>query len=830
MKDFLKSGKWKNAVLIMICVILAGGIFFYNIIGGAGRRGNDRGEETEQNGNEETDKGVPEQFTFHEEKEGITQAEACRLLSYLHYTEKEQKELTMADELAGMLAEVPEAVQINAAVSAGYVKAEEIAPEHELTCGEQRDFLVNVCRAEELDYYALIAAIPERLKTVKEEDKLYLGEFLTIYEAICKAVAEKKAEEGAYPRFSTVYVLSVGENNVMYDENSTKYKYDGCEDYSSALADMLLPREDPVGRQAKDSTQGLQGMEQYQDRTIEICRAGARILYVRGSVPQEKVIPNVWVIRAENTELSVFVNGQSREYRTEYPLQSGFEQGICDLTIQNGIIRGITCKNDIIQGKVLMTTDDMIEVEGYGRLEFAEQYRIYKIYGELAMEKTNRILVGYTITDFVVENGRICAALITEKLKADNIRVLIRTTGYKSMYHDKIEITADREFTVTKGEKQSSYAKGETVSFTAAELAGTEERILLNTVGGEGKLQVLSVSRSCGNPAYRGSLEIVADKNGLLLINELSMEEYLYAVIPSEMPTSYGDEALKVQAVCARSYAFNQLVASRYRSYGAHVDDSVSCQVYNNIAENAASILAVKETYGLVAAAGGSVITAYYFSSSCGHTASYEEVWENAAPLTYLTGYLQNEEKAEPDFSDEKAFREFICSTDVETYDSGFSWYRWEVTFPAEQIKAQLCEATGLKRVDHVEVSERGKSGIILKVLVSGWKEEKGSLKEAQAEIVYQTAIRAAFAPKETDVIRMDGSAVSRMTTLPSAFFVLDEIRENGALTAIKLTGGGYGHGTGMSQNGVKGLVDAGKDFEEIIQHYYTGTELIFLY
>ena len=61
---------------------------------------------------------------------------------------------------------------------------------------------------------------------------------------------------------------------------------------------------------------------------------------------------------------------------------------------------------------------------------------------------------------------------------------------------------------------------------------------------------------------------------GLLIVNELPLEEYLYAVIPSEMPTYYGLEPLKVQAVCARSYAYKHLVANNLSKYGAHVDDS----------------------------------------------------------------------------------------------------------------------------------------------------------------------------------------------------------------------------------------------------------------
>ena len=55
-------------------------------------------------------------------------------------------------------------------------------------------------------------------------------------------------------------------------------------------------------------------------------------------------------------------------------------------------------------------------------------------------------------------------------------------------------------------------------------------------------------------------------------------------------------------------------------------------------------------------------------------------------------------------------------------------------------------------------------------------------------------------------------------------------VKKDGKLSAVKLFGGGYGHGTGMSQNGVKKMAETGRNYEEIIEHYYAGTELIFLY
>ena len=107
------------------------------------------------------------------------------------------------------------------------------------------------------------------------------------------------------------------------------------------------------------------------------------------------------------------------------------------------------------------------------------------------------------------------------------------------------------------------------------------------------------MERSQGTPAYRGSIELIKGENGILVINEVLLEEYLYAVVPSEMPASYPLEALKSQAVCARTYAYDKMCRAGLPAYGAHVDDSAAFQVYNNIEENADTTRAVKETAGL---------------------------------------------------------------------------------------------------------------------------------------------------------------------------------------------------------------------------------------
>ena len=145
------------------------------------------------------------------------------------------------------------------------------------------------------------------------------------------------------------------------------------------------------------------------------------------------------------------------------------------------------------------------------------------------------------------------------------------------------------------------------------------------------KIILKSVNRNQGIPAYRGTLELVNTEKGIVVVNELSLEEYLYSVVPSEMPASYPEEALCAQAICARTYAYAHMQNAAFPEFGAHVDDSTSYQVYNNILEQERTTTAVKDTYGKLLFTGqGELAGTYYYSTSCG-IGSDANVWKTEA-------------------------------------------------------------------------------------------------------------------------------------------------------------------------------------------------------
>ena len=202
----------------------------------------------------------------------------------------------------------------------------------------------------------------------------------------------------------------------------------------------------------------------------------------------------------------------------------------------------------------------------------------------------------------------------------ETIRVLIQNSDYQGIYHKEVKLSCDTEWELhygLDGELTEKHAGGEELLLDGNSAWFTEcARIVLSPAEDGGKISLLSVNRSQGTPAYRGSMEIRKTGQGFVVINELPVEEYLYGVVPSEMPVSYPMEALKAQAICARTYVYAHLESPGYGEYGAHVDDSTGYQVYNNTAEKEEAIQAVQETKGEVVRLNGELVDTYYYSTS----------------------------------------------------------------------------------------------------------------------------------------------------------------------------------------------------------------------
>ena len=269
---------------------------------------------------------------------------------------------------------------------------------------------------------------------------------------------------------------------------------------------------------------------------------------------------------------------------------------------------------------------------------------------------------------------------------------------------------------------------------------------------------------------YRGKLRIQRNpKGGLDIVNLVPLEAYLYGVVPREMPSQWFPEALKAQAIAARTYVLYQVDKSRTREYD--VLPTTASQVYGGAAaETENSNRAVDETKGAVLLYNNQLALAYFHANSGGTTEDAEQVW--AAEVPYL-----------------KAIRD-----DYSLQAPGCTWKR---TLDLEEIRQALNRnKMEIGAIDRMKAEDFSPSGRIVK-------------------------IRILHAGKETVMNGNDFRLKTDPVLIRSTFFT---VTQNGR--EITLEGKGYGHGVGMSQWGAYMMAKEGRSCRDILQFYYPGVEI----
>jgi stage II sporulation protein D len=212
----------------------------------------------------------------------------------------------------------------------------------------------------------------------------------------------------------------------------------------------------------------------------------------------------------------------------------------------------------------------------------------------------------------------------------------------------------------------------------------------VTVTGGSGTVLHGSAENFLSNGVYRGRMVLERDGSAVLAVNHVSLEHYLYGVVPAEMPASWPAEALKAQAVVARSYA----LTSRASGGLFDVYADVRSQVYRGVlAEVDSTTEAVRATRGRVVTVGGEIAQTFFFSTSGGRTASNEEGF-GGSPLAYLRSVEDPHDDLSP----------------VHT---------WSVHFTEREARRRLGSMTA-GRLQAIEVATRTPSGRAATVLVRG--------------------------------------------------------------------------------------------------------------
>lgn len=268
---------------------------------------------------------------------------------------------------------------------------------------------------------------------------------------------------------------------------------------------------------------------------------------------------------------------------------------------------------------------------------------------------------------------------------------------------------------------------------------------------------------------YRGSLFITNDQKKLALINKVGLEQYLMSVVPSEVYTAWDSDALKAQAVAARTYALYEVNRNKNKAFDVY--DDIRSQVYHGVrSEHLNTSKAVLSTKGEVLTYKGRLIKSYYSSSSGGISAAGHEIGDNKPYLRPVKAYpsLQNPNRI------------------------------WTIEVPLNEVQKLF----RMDRIVSISVPARTSSGRIRYVRV---EDQKGRVIAVRGDR-FRSRLGTSYMK----------STLATMYIMPSG--------------NLMIKGKGYGHGVGMGQWEAQELARRGASYSRILSHFYRETELKNIY
>lgn len=571
------------------------------------------------------------------------------------------------------------------------------------------------------------------------------------------------------------------------------------------------------------------------------------------------VLYPVFILDNREKQMEMEYLGERFLFDCKEDLYDGY-LNVAQITIKDDQVVDVKPFLEKVSGKLLSIRieEDRYRIELNDRILYSKDQRVlfYRLFGNIERIGSADLIVGADFTDFVVdEDGFVIAGLLARQDMLRTIRVAIKDDSFSNLYHERVALTAEGDVEIVSADEKTIVSANTVLEISPESSLFISNRILIKPCTNTCRIKVLSIMRSQGNPAYRGVIELEKTKDGILLVNELPVEEYLYSVLPSEMPASYPKEALKAQAVSARTYAYMQMEHSSMGKYGAHVDDSTAFQVYNNCQERKNSTEAVCETQNQVLLSDGKLVSAYFYSTSCG-MGTDESVWsheEDEPPKKkeYLKATLllpqSNDKKTKDEtgyMQDNAAFEKYIKSFPQDYYESNESYFRWkyETDFDLEKFYDRLKEI--YEQNEKNVLTKKGDTKVSLPIHPSGDVKMLSVINRASGGaatklcveteektyyVITELAIRKLLAGESSDILLGNKyeNVGSINSLLPSAFFAMDVHLHEEVCTGYTLYGGGYGHGIGMSQNGAKNMALSGLSYTDILAAFYPNTELL---
>ncbi len=310
---------------------------------------------------------------------------------------------------------------------------------------------------------------------------------------------------------------------------------------------------------------------------------------------------------------------------------------------------------------------------------------------------------------------------------------------------------------------------------------------------------------------FSGPIEIIVDQKGkLAAINKLALEEYVKGIVPVEIRLTAPDEALKAQAIAARTEALAKLgIQHLYDPFDFCA--SQHCQEFGGLTRRTTRTdAAVNATRGQVLMYNGSLIEAVYSANCGGHTENNEDVWSSSPnrALRGVSDLYSNPDSfhfplpsSQLDLWLKRTPRAYCSDPRVGNQNN----FRWRVRYSPKEMDAVVNRHRSVGSVKDIKILRRGKSGRALQIKITGSRD-------------------VAVINKELQIRRALGG-------LKSSMFIIEIPRDSaGRPTSFTFYGGGWGHGVGLCQAGAEGM--ALRDYKalEILKHYFSGAEVKQLY
>ncbi len=494
---------------------------------------------------------------------------------------------------------------------------------------------------------------------------------------------------------------------------------------------------------------------------------------------QPVVLNNSYII--SNTDGKIKFLYDYKTYEVKGKMSQEY-QGIGDIHINGEKVSRISIKPDYVNGILQSYTEGEIVLKEHGAEQKNTAIPIYQVVnGEVKQREWTQLILGVSNVQCVLEKGVVCGIVLQDEVVPADIRVLMKNGN--EIFYPQIYI-----------KKQSD---GSIINVNSYML---DSGITAYTLEDENGLYMCDSEGNTVGEVFEGKLHFIMEPQGIAMVNELPMELYLKYVLPSEMPVNFGEEALKAQAVCARTYAYTHMTNQSYAKYGANIDNTTSFQAYHNTKRTQQTDAAVENTSGEVATCNGELISCYYYSTSPGVTNDLSS-WGNGDSEYIECAGLEFTEGL--DLKKDTDFSRFM-GQQVMSYDAISNFYRWKAVLDVSVVKD-----VEKGRLQSISVKERNEAGYITELELVYENTTQVLKKENEIRRILGKYLREVILQNEQ--IRTD------MSLVPSACFEVLDISEG----QIVLRGGGSGHGIGMSQYGARGMAEKGYNYKEIIDYYF---------